>query len=223
MRWIQIYDTTLRDGEQTPGVHFGPRQKLDIARRLAKTGIDVIEAGFPASSRGDFEAVSGIAEASEAGELPGVTVSALARTLKDDVDAAAASLKEALRRRLHVFIATSDIHLAYKLKISREEALARIRECVSYGKTLLREDGSPAFDEIEFSAEDATRTEFDFLCTAVRTAAECGAGIINIPDTVGYTTPDEFRRILKDLREKVPGDYCLSVHCHNDLGLAVDN
>ena len=223
MHWIQIYDTTLRDGEQTPGVHFGPRQKLDIARRLAKTGVDVIEAGFPASSKGDFEAVSGIAAASEAGELPGVTVSALARTLKEDVDAAAASLREAPRRRLHIFIATSDIHLAYKLKIGREEAIARIRECVSYGKNLLREDGSPAFDEIEFSAEDATRTEFAYLCEAVRTAVECGAEIVNIPDTVGYTTPDEFRRILTDLRGKVPGGYRLSVHCHNDLGLAVAN
>ena len=183
----------------------------------------MIEAGFSASSPGDFEAVSGIAAASGAGELPGVTVSALARMLKDDVDAAAASLKEAARSRLHIFIATSDIHLQYKLKISREEALDRIRECTAYGKALRREDGSPAFDEIEFSAEDATRTDFPFLCEAVRAAVEHGAGIVNIPDTVGYTTPDEFRRILCDLRREVPGDYRLSVHCHNDLGLAVAN
>ncbi|MBE6724759.1 MAG: 2-isopropylmalate synthase [Ruminococcaceae bacterium] len=220
---IQIYDTTLRDGEQTPGVHFGPRQKLDIAKRLAKTGVDVIEAGFPASSPGDAAAVAGIAEASGNGELRDVTVSALARMRRDDVDAAAAAVKGAKRSRLHVFIATSDIHLEYKLKISREEALERIRDCVSYGANLTREDGTPAFDEIEFSAEDATRTDPDFLCEAVRRAADCGAGIVNIPDTVGYTTPDEFRRILRDLREKVPGDYRLSVHCHNDLGMAVAN
>ena len=138
MHWIQIYDTTLRDGEQTPGVHFGPRQKLDIARRLAKTGVDVIEAGFPASSKGDFEAVSGIAAASDAGELPGVTVSALARTLKEDVDAAAASLREAPRRRLHIFIATSDIHLAYKLKISCFKHNEAIVVCACFNKSILK-------------------------------------------------------------------------------------
>ncbi len=223
MQWIQIYDTTLRDGEQTPGVHFGPRQKLDIAKRLAKTGIDVIEAGFPASSPGDAEAVAAIAQASGEGKLPGVTVSALARMREDDVDAAAAALAGAAHARLHVFIATSDIHLTYKLKISREEALETIRRCVAYGRALKRPDGGAAFDEIEFSAEDATRTEFPFLCEAVRCAVACGADIVNVPDTVGYTTPAEFRRILTDLRREVPGDYRLSVHCHNDLGMAVAN
>ena len=220
---IQIYDTTLRDGEQTPGVHFGPRQKLDIALRLAKAGVDVIEAGFPASSPGDAEAVAGIAGASGKGRLGDTVVSALARMRRDDVDAAAKAVREARRSRLHVFIATSDIHLEYKLRITREECLERIRDCVAYGRTLCREDGRPAFDEVEFSAEDATRTDPDFLAEAVRCAAEGGAQIVNIPDTVGYTTPDEFRRILTGLREKVPGTYRLSVHCHNDLGMATAN
>lgn len=220
---IQIYDTTLRDGEQTPGVHFGPRQKLDIALRLARTGVDILEAGFPASSPGDAEAVADIARASGEGRLRDMTVSALARMLKADVDAAAKAVAEARRSRLHIFIATSDIHLEYKLRIGREECLSRIRECVDYGRNLLRKDGRPAFDEVEFSAEDATRTDPDFLAEAVRCAVEGGAEIVNIPDTVGYTTPDEYRRILTDLREKVPGSWRLSVHCHNDLGMAVAN
>ena len=209
---IHIYDTTLRDGEQTPGVHFGPRQKLDIARRLSKTGVDIIEAGFPASSPGDMEAVKTVAEASGRGELGSTVVSALARMLKEDIDAAAEALADARVRRLHIFIATSDIHLRNKLRISRDECLARIRTCTAYGKSL------GAFDEIEFSAEDATRSDFDFLCEAVQAAVGEGAGIVNVPDTVGYTTPAEFQEILIRLRGRVPGDWRLSVHCHNDLG-----
>ncbi len=214
---IDIYDTTLRDGEQTPGVHFGPRQKLDIARRLSKTGVDIIEAGFPASSPGDMEAVKTVAEASGRGELGSTVVSALARMLKEDIDAAAEALADARVRRLHIFIATSDIHLRNKLRISRDECLARIRTCTAYGKSL------GAFDEIEFSAEDATRSDFDFLCEAVQAAVGEGAGIVNVPDTVGYTTPAEFQEILIRLRGRVPGDWRLSVHCHNDLGMATAN
>jgi len=223
MTYISIYDTTLRDGEQTPGVHFGARQKLDIAKRLAKTGVDILEAGFPASSQGDMDAVARIAAASGDGELGDMTVSALARMRRDDVDAAASALKDARRARLHVFIATSDIHLERKLKITREECLAAISEVVAYGVCLKRENGKPAFDEVEFSAEDATRTDPGFLRSAVSRAVEAGAGIVNIPDTVGYTTPAEYRRILSDLRASVPGDWLLSVHCHNDLGMATAN
>ena len=223
MTYISIYDTTLRDGEQTPGVHFGARQKLDIAKRLAKTGVDILEAGFPASSQGDMDAVAKIAAASGDGELGDMTVSALARMRRDDVDAAASALKDARRARLHVFIATSDIHLERKLKITREECLAAISEVVAYGVCLKRENGKPAFDEVEFSAEDATRTDPGFLRSAVSRAVEAGAGIVNIPDTVGYTTPAEYRRILSDLRASVPGDWLLSVHCHNDLGMATAN
>lgn len=214
---IFIYDTTLRDGEQTPGIHFGRARKLDIAKRLAKTGIDVLEAGFPASSAGDFDAVHAIAEASRDGKLKDMTVSALARMVKADIDTAASALAPAKKKRLHVFIATSDIHLENKLKISRTDAIDRIRENVTYAKKL------GAFDEIEFSAEDATRTELDFLITAVKTAVECGADVINIPDTVGYTTPGEYSRIIRTVRENVPGKYDLSVHCHNDLGMACAN
>ena len=217
MARVQICVTTLRDGEQTPGVHFGIQQKLDISKRLAKTGVDIIEAGFPASSPGDLEAVKQVSLASGEGKIGTSTISALARMMKADIDAAADALEGALRRRLHVFIATSDIHLESKLRITREEALRRIRECVTYGKELGK------FDEIEFSAEDATRTDPAFLIEAVRTAVECGAEIINIPDTVGYTTPNEFRHILTEVRRAVPGDYRLSVHCHNDLGMATAN
>lgn len=217
MAYIKFYDTTLRDGEQTPGVHFGTRQKLEIARRLAKMGIDIIEAGFPVSSGGDFEAVSAIAEASSRGECGKAVVSALARMTKDDIDCAAAALKAARRKRLHVFIATSDIHLENKLRITRAEALSRTRECVTYAR------GLSVFDEIEFSAEDATRTERAFLIEVVRTAVECGADVVNIPDTVGYTTPAEYAELIRSIRREVAGEYELSVHCHNDLGMATAN
>ena len=214
---IHIYDTTLRDGEQTPGVHFGVTQKLDIARRLAKTGVDVIEAGFPASSPGDREAVRTVSEASGRGELGDTVVSALARMIPADIDAAADAVSPAKRKRLHIFIATSDIHLENKLRITRDECLERIRACTAYGREL------GVFDEIEFSAEDATRSDFDFLCEAVRAAVEEGAGIVNVPDTVGYTTPAEFQEILIRLRGRVPGGWRMSVHCHNDLGMATAN
>ena len=202
---IFIYDTTLRDGEQTPGVHFGKARKLDIAKRLAKTGVDILEAGFPASSSGDFEAVHAVAEASGSGMLGDMTVSALARMVKTDIDIAAAALDPAKKKRLHVFIATSDIHLENKLRISRNDALDIIDENIRYAKKLGR------FDEIEFSAEDATRTDPAFLIESVRTAVECGADVINIPDTVGYTTPGEYSRIIRSIRENIPGRYQISV------------
>ena len=220
MPHIKFVDTTLRDGEQTPGVHFAPAQKLDIARRLAKTGIDVIEAGFPASSAGDMDAVREIAGAAANGELGGTAVSALARMTKQDIDAAAealAPLRGTGKSRLHVFIATSDVHLENKLRMTREQALEAIEKGVSYAKSL------DTFGEIEFSAEDATRTDFDYLCRAVRTAVRCGASVVNIPDTVGYTTPHEYTEILIGVRAQAPGDYRISVHCHNDLGMATAN
>lgn len=214
---IKFTDTTLRDGEQTPGVHFGAAQKTDISLRLSKTGIDTIEAGFPASSDGDFEAVKRVAGLSASGELGDTHVSGLARMTKQDIDVCAAAIENAKYPRLHVFIATSDIHLESKLHITRKEAVERTAECVAYAKSLGK------FGEIEFSAEDATRTDREFLAQIVRTAYEAGADIINIPDTVGYTTPTEFTSLIKYIRENVPGDYEISVHCHNDLGMAAAN
>ena len=215
--YITICDTTLRDGEQTPGVHFGRAHKLDIAKRLAKTGVDVLEAGFPASSKGDLEAVAAVAQASADGKLGKMTVSALARMMPSDIDAAAEALRAAERKRLHVFIASSDIHLEHKLKLSRTEAVRLVRENVAYAKKL------GVFDEIEFSAEDATRSDPAFLCEIVSAAAECGADIINIPDTVGYTTPAEYAGLIRRIREILPENCAVSVHCHNDLGLAAAN
>lgn len=217
--YITFCDTTLRDGEQTPGVHFGAAQKLDIAKRLRAAGVDVIEAGFPASSPGDCEAVKRVAEevgkADETGRF--CTISALSRMMKSDIDITAAALSPARRKRLHLFIATSDIHLENKLKITREQALAKIRDCVTYAVSL------KAFDEIQFSAEDATRTDFDFLAKAAMTAVECGAAIVGIPDTVGYTTPSEITETFSKLRKILPGHVTLGTHCHNDLGLATAN
>lgn len=209
MRYIAITDTTLRDGEQTPGVRFGVGQKLDIALRLEKLGVDCIEAGFPASSAGDAEAVAKVAEA-----VRESTVSALARCVPSDIRTAAEVLRNAAQPRIHIFIATSDIHLAHKLHISREEALARIRECTALAASLC--------PEVQFSPEDATRTDPAFLITALKAAAEAGASILNIPDTVGYTVPAEFGALIDRIGREIPG--CrIGVHCHNDLGLAAAN
>jgi len=217
--YITFCDTTLRDGEQTPGVHFGTAQKLDIAKRLRAAGVDVIEAGFPASSPGDAEAVRRVAEAVGRPDDEGrvCTVSALSRMMKSDIDITKEALAPAARKRLHLFIATSDIHLDNKLKITREEALAKIRECVSYAAEL------NAFDEIQFSAEDATRSDFDFLTEAVLLAVACGVTTVGIPDTVGYTTPSEITETFTKLRRILPDHVVLGSHCHNDLGLATAN
>ena len=214
MTKIEICDTTLRDGEQTPGVHFGISQKLDIALRLEAMGVDVIEAGFPAASDGDFEAVRRVA-----GAVKNSIVCGLARCTKGDIDACAAALSHAAHPRIHIFIATSDIHLEHKLHIDRTEALRRIAENTAYAASLFR--------EVQFSAEDATRTDRDFLVEAISCAIKHGANIINVPDTVGYTTPEEFFAILSRLRHAIPafdeGKVMLGVHCHNDLGLATAN
>ncbi len=213
-RKILFLDTTLRDGEQTPGVHFSVSQKLDIASRLSVLGVDIIEAGFPAASPGDREAVAAIAK-----NVEGPVVCALARANRGDIDAASAALSEAKRSRIHVFIATSDIHLRDKLKISREEALEKIRDSILYAASISK--------DVQFSAEDATRSDREFLAKAVSLAIDCGASTINIPDTVGYVYPDEYKNLIEYLYRSVPSikekNIVLSTHCHNDLGLATAN
>ena len=209
---IYIFDTTLRDGEQTPGVSLNAKEKLEIAKNLEALGVDIIEAGFPVTSKGDFEGVKLIAQ-----NIKNSTVNALARANKKDIDTAYEAIKEAKRKRIHTFLATSDVHMKYKLKMTREEVLEKIREMVSYARTLV--------DEVEFSPEDGSRTEKEFLYKVLETAIEAGATVLNIPDTVGYSTHNEFGKLIKDIKENVNGieNVILSVHCHNDLGLAVAN
>ena len=213
MRKVRIFDTTLRDGEQSPGCSMDIVAKVTIARSLAKLGVDVIEAGFPVSSPGDFEAVSKIAR-----DVKGVTICALARTRKEDIEAAAKALKDATSSRIHVFVATSDVHMSDKLRKSPEEILEMIAVHVKLAKTFT--------NDVQFSPEDATRTGLDFLLKAVTVAVQAGATTINIPDTVGYSMPGEFGRIVGKvlcLVEELSKDVVVSVHCHNDLGLAVAN
>ena len=209
---VTVFDTTLRDGEQAPGCSMNVEEKLQLARQLQILGVDVIEAGFPIASQGDFGAVRAVAH-----EVRETTVAALARARREDIDRAWAALAGAARPRLHIFLATSDIHLQCKLKITRDDALRQIASSIAYASTLC--------DDLEFSPEDATRSELDFLCTAVQTAVDAGATTINIPDTVGYTVPEEFRTIIQAIRAQVRGieQVTISVHCHNDLGLAVAN
>lgn len=209
---IIIFDTTLRDGEQSPGASMNKAEKLRLARQLEKLKVDVIEAGFPVASQGDFEAVALIAK-----EVRGLTVTALARTEKKDIDRAWEAIKNGANPRLHVFIATSDLHLKYKLRKTRKEVLEIIQKAVAYARRYT--------SNIEFSPEDGSRTGMAFLSQAVKTAIKAGATTINIPDTVGYALPEEFGERLRDLRERVSaGDRVIwSVHCHNDLGLAVAN
>jgi 2-isopropylmalate synthase len=210
---IKIFDTTLRDGEQSPGCSMNLGEKVRLARRLQALGVDVIEAGFPIASDGDFEAVRAVA-----GECRDVAVAALCRTTEQDVVRAWEAVGRAARPRLHTFVATSDIHLEHKLKKSRAEVLRMTREAVRLAASLT--------EDVEFSAEDATRSDVDYLCEVFAAAVEEGARTLNVPDTVGYTTPTEFREIVRAVRERVVGsraDVIISVHCHNDLGLAVAN
>ena len=212
---IIIFDTTLRDGEQSPGASLNGEEKLTIARQLARLGVDVIEAGFPYASPGDFEAVQKIAEL--VGVEGGPTICGLARATRADIEAAAKALKPAAKGRIHTFIATSDIHLEYKLKKTRPEVLAIAEEMVAYAKSFV--------DDVEFSPEDAGRSDPEFLYEVLTKAIAAGATTINIPDTVGYTTPGEFGAIIRGIKENVPNidDAIISVHGHNDLGLAVAN
>ncbi|GFH40355.1 2-isopropylmalate synthase [Pseudolactococcus insecticola] len=212
MRKIEFLDTSLRDGEQTPGVNFSVKEKVAIAKQLEKWGISAIEAGFPAASPDSFEAVQQIAKT-----LTKTAVTGLARAVKSDIDAAYEALKDAKFPQVHVFIATSPVHMTYKLKKTPDEVIASITEHVSYAKSL--------FDVVEFSPEDATRTEKDFLLRAVQTAVDAGATYINIPDTVGFTTPSEYYETFKFLIENVTSDreIIFSPHCHDDLGMATAN
>ncbi|SDF74102.1 2-isopropylmalate synthase [Sporolituus thermophilus DSM 23256] len=211
-RRIQIFDTTLRDGEQTPGVCLAAAEKLEIAQALARLKVDVIEAGFPFASPGDFAAVREIAA-----QVKGPVIAALARANKEDIDLAAQALEGAKRRRIHTFIATSDIHLEHKLKMNRFQVLKRAEEAVRYARKFT--------DDVEFSAEDASRSDRDFLCQVYAAAIAAGATVINIPDTVGYSTPEEFGALIRYIREHVPNidKAVISVHCHDDLGMAVAN
>ncbi len=209
---VLIFDTTLRDGEQSPGFSMNVAEKLRMARQLEALGVDIIEAGFPIASPGDLEGVRAVAR-----EIRGCRVAALARACKKDVDAALSALVPAAYPRLHIFLATSDLHLQYKLRISREEALESIGGMVRYGRSKCA--------EVEFSAEDASRSDIDFLCQAIKVAVDAGATILNLPDTVGYSIPSEHAAMFTRVREYL-GDsdgITLSAHCHNDLGMAVAN
>ncbi|EKQ69565.1 2-isopropylmalate synthase [Leptolyngbyaceae cyanobacterium JSC-12] len=212
---IIIFDTTLRDGEQSPGATLNVDEKLTIARQLARLGVDVIEAGFPYSSPGDFEAVQKIAQT--VGTEQGPVICGLARATRQDIKTAAEALKPAARSRIHTFIATSDIHLEYKLRKTRKEVLAIAEEMVAYAKTFM--------DDIEFSPEDAGRSDPEFLYEMLERAIAAGATTVNIPDTVGYLTPAEFGALIRGIKENVPNidNAVISVHGHNDLGLAVAN
>jgi len=203
----------LRDGEQPPGVSLSPDEKLQIAKQLANLGVDVIEAGFPIASEGDFEAVRLIAKEVRGGPI----ICALARAVDEDIDRAWQALEQAERPRIHTFIATSDIHLKHKLEMSREEALERAVRAVERAKRYC--------DDVEFSAEDASRSDPDYLCQVFAEVIKAGATVLNIPDTVGYALPEEFYNLVRTVIERVPGieRVVVSVHCHNDLGLAVAN
>ncbi len=211
---VRIFDTTLRDGEQAPGAGLTVAEKVEVARQLARLRVDVIEAGFPAASDGDFEAVRRIAQETRGG----IAVAALARCKDGDPQRAIEAIKVAERPHLHVFIATSDIHLKHKLRIDREAALREAVKWAAYGRKVLGPDA-----EIEFSAEDASRTDIDYLMQVYEAVVEAGASTINIPDTVGYAIPSEFGALVRRAVDLVGRDATISVHCHNDLGLATAN
>ncbi|MGC2636220.1 MAG: 2-isopropylmalate synthase [Acidobacteriaceae bacterium] len=209
---IYFFDTTLRDGEQSPGCSMTHHEKLALAHSLADLGVDILEAGFAIASDGDFAAISAIAR-----EVRDPKVASLARARREDIERAAQAVEKAARPRIHVFLASSDIHLQYKLKISRDEALDQAAKMVALARTYV--------DDVEFSPEDSTRTDPEFLCRFVGAAIAAGATTINLPDTVGYATPEEYAAMFRMIRERVPGgdQVILSTHCHDDLGLAVAN
>ncbi|MHB8214934.1 MAG: 2-isopropylmalate synthase [Candidatus Sulfotelmatobacter sp.] len=209
---ITVFDTTLRDGEQSPGCSMNHQEKLRLAHQLDRLGVDVVEAGFPIASEGDFEAVKAISSL-----IRRPIIAGLARACRPDIERAWEALKDAARPRIHVFLATSDIHLKYKLRITREECLAQARESVAFARSLC--------PDVEFSPEDATRTDPAFLCQVLEAVVEAGATTLNIPDTVGYTVPAEFGELIATIRRRVKGieNVIISAHCHNDLGMAVAN
>jgi 2-isopropylmalate synthase len=212
MDTVHIFDTTLRDGEQSPGFSMNREEKLRLALQLEQLGVDVIEAGFPIASPGDLEGVRAVAA-----EVKNCRVAGLARARKEDIDAALRALEPAAKPRVHVFLATSDLHLKHKLRITRPEALDQAGRMVRYA--------CQHCEEVEFSAEDASRSDIDFLCQVMEAAAEAGATILNLPDTVGYSTPAEYGEIFRRVRQHLAAypNIILSSHCHNDLGLAVAN
>ncbi|MFY9854796.1 MAG: 2-isopropylmalate synthase [Terracidiphilus sp.] len=211
---IVFFDTTLRDGEQSPGCSMTTQEKLTMAHALEDLGVDIIEAGFAMASEGDFAAIATITQA-----IRKPRIASLARAKQEDIVMASRALQFADRARIHVFLASSDLHLEYKLKMSRAEALDQTAECVRLARSLV--------DDVEFSPEDATRSERDFLVEMVKVAIEAGATTINMPDTVGYSTPEEYGRMFAEVRERIPAidkeGVILSAHCHDDLGLAVAN
>ena len=211
---VVFFDTTLRDGEQSPGCSMTTQEKLTMAHALEDLGVDVIEAGFDMASEGDFAAIATITQA-----IRKPRIASLARAKNEDIEIAARAIEHAARPRIHVFLASSDQHLEYKLKISRQEALDRTAESVRLARSFV--------DDVEFSPEDATRSERDFLVEMVRVAVEAGATTINMPDTVGYSTPEEYGQMFREVRERIPAvdekGIILSSHCHDDLGLAVAN
>src|SRR5215210_3827848 len=212
MRNVQIFDTTLRDGEQSPGISLSVEEKVEIAHQLARLKVDVIEAGFPITSEGDFESVSRIAA-----EVKGSTIAGLARIHQADIERAWEAVKWSSSPRIHTFVGTSDLHIEHQMRSNQEEILQKAGEAVRFAKSLCQ--------DVEFSPMDATRTEFGYLSEVVAAAVEAGADVVNIADTVGYTTPVEFAEFLRELRERVPAldERILSVHCHDDLGMAVAN
>src|SRR5213596_1764858 len=209
---VHVFDTTLRDGEQSPGISLNTQEKVEIAHQLARLGVDVIEAGFPITSPGDFEAVESIAR-----KVEGPVICGLARTHKADIDAAWGAIKDSERPRIHTFVSTSDIHIEHQLRTTRDDVKGQARAAVALAKSYC--------EDVEFSPMDATRAEIEFTAEVCAIAVEEGATVINIADTVGYTTPEEYRRYFERLYELVPGlrDVRVSVHCHDDLGLAVAN
>jgi len=209
---VYIFDTTLRDGEQAPGFSMTTDEKLQMAHQLAKLGVDIIEAGFAAASKGDFDSVRLVAL-----EVDGPVICSLARALEKDIELAGEALKPAKRRRIHTFIATSEIHMKYKLRMLPEEVLERTKKAVEFARKFT--------DDVEFSCEDATRSQREFLYRVIETAIKAGATVINIPDTVGYAVPEEFAQLIEDIKDHVPNidKAIISVHCHDDLGMAVAN
>src|SRR5919107_4145702 len=209
---VIIFDTTLRDGEQSPGISLNAAEKLEIAQQLARLGVDVIEAGFPIASPGDFQAVRAIAR-----EVHGPVIAGLARAHSADIERAAEAVRDAERPRVHTFISTSDIHIQHQLQSTRADVLGQARAAVAHARSLV--------DDVEFSPMDATRADVEFTAEVLQAALDEGATTINIPDTVGFAMPEEYAAFLGRLYELVPGlrDVVLSVHCHDDLGLAVAN
>src|SRR5687768_4079025 len=209
---VRIFDTTLRDGEQSPGISLNMQEKVEIAHQLARLGVDVIEAGFPIASPGDFEAVQAVAR-----EVEGPVICGLARAHASDVDAAWGAIRDAARPRIHTFISTSDIHIEHQLMSTRDDVKGQAKAAVAHARSLC--------EDVEFSPMDATRADVDFTAEVCAIAVAEGAGVINIPDTVGYTTPEEYTRYFERLYELAPElrGVTMSVHCHDDLGLAVAN